>query len=872
MRATTMQPLWHLAASLTLAFALCVPQAAGRSDDRERERLPQVELRAFGVTDGSSNNPYNIAQMRIQRLYQRKHPHVALTPSTGLSIPGRAGDANLLMQIAGDVAPAVVNINFRRSDTYIGQRYLHPMDRYLEQAAGAAIERGHLLSNAEYAGQFSKGERYESEFRTRMAPQIWDVIRRKCPYGEKCPYLEEWGAAPAREHRHVWALPSSHVVMALFYRRDLFAEAGLPDRVPETMDELMQWARILHNPKNNIYGMNIPLSQTGWSTLSFLYSSGGRAVERREGDEWVCVFDSPEACDAYYFVARLFLEPFENEHGSFTGVVNVGDPNPMLRYGMWFSYIDQQAFAQVDPNVISFGPAPAGAGGGRGTEFNAGMMGIYAGIEKNVALRDAAWDWVLFSGGKEAQVELARTYVENGLGRFVQPEFLEMAGYPELIAEVPSGWAESAREALRHGVPEPYGRNCQMVYQYMSQAIDQIRTDRGMARLIAAGDEPAARQRVGEILKRRVAIANDKMLNVVAEPVRRFRARVAAAAALLITGVFALVFRTVFRAFSRNIVRSEADRLRGEWQFGRHKLAYLILIPALLSIALWSYWPLLRGTTMAFQDYNVRGYSQWVGLDNFGTVLFSADFWHAMLVSLQYTAMFMTLGFAAPIILALLLTEVPRGKIFFRTLYYMPAMLSGVVVIFLFKGFYGEFGLINQLLNYGVRAVNFLFGTEHAPFSSRWLELRSTALLCCMLPTIWAGMGPGCLIYLAALKGIPDDLYEAADIDGAGALQKIRHITLPSIRALIGINFIGAAIGCMQSGSSYILAMTGGGPYSPYGATEVIGLHIFWEAFMYLRFGTATAMAWVLGALLVGFTVLQLKRLSRMEFKAAGGM
>jgi multiple sugar transport system permease protein len=71
----------------------------------------------------------------------------------------------------------------------------------------------------------------------------------------------------------------------------------------------------------------------------------------------------------------------------------------------------------------------------------------------------------------------------------------------------------------------------------------------------------------------------------------------------------------------------------------------------------------------------------------------------------------------------------------------------------------------------------------------------------------------------------------------------------------------------MKGGGQYILAMTGGGPYTPNGQTEVVGLHIYWEAFAYLRFGPATAMAWILGSLLIGFTVLQLKRLKRMEFK-----
>ena len=319
------------------------------------------------------------------------------------------------------------------------------------------------------------------------------------------------------------------------------------------------------------------------------------------------------------------------------------------------------------------------------------------------------------------------------------------------------------------------------------------------------------------------------------------------------------------------MIRSDEDRARGEWQFGRNKVAYLILLPAVLSIAVWSYWPLMRGTVMAFQDYNVRGFSTWTGFDNFATVLFSNEFWYALYVSLKYTILFMTFGFIAPIILALMLAEVPKGKILFRVIYYLPAMLSGVVVIFLWKGFYGQHGMINQVLNFGVIAVNWIFGANITEFSIVWLNSPSFALVFCLLPTVWAGMGPGCLIYLAALKGIPDDLYEAADIDGAGSAQKAQYIAIPSIKALISINFIGAAIGCMQSGSSFVLAMTGGGPYAPFGETEVIGLHIFWEAFGFLRFGVATAMAWVLGVILIGFTVQQLQKLSKMEFKAAGG-
>lgn len=831
-----------------------------------------IEFKAWGVPDGNAWGPAGETAISIVRAFQKLHPDVKMVPATGLSAGGRSMDTVPLMQIAGDISPVVIYVNFRQSSTYINQKFLYPIDKYLEKASGTDVRDGHLMSTAQYVSALRRGSRYkENDFEERLSPQCWEVIRRECPYGEKCPYVKEWNETVAEKHSHVWCLPQSQGVIALFYRKDLFAEAGLPDRAPADMDEFMEWARKIHNPKEDVYGFNMALSETAWCTLSFFYSCGARAVERDAQGNWRCVFNSPEAVNAYYYVARLFLEPFENKFGKFDGVVNLGETNTTIRYAMYFSYIDQKTFDQIDPNIVNFGPVPKGQNGVRGSEFNAQMTGIYAGFDKDVRMRDIAWDWMMFYGGNEAKLIQAKVYVENGLGRFVQPKLLEQAGYPEFIKKVPAGWAEASVDAVKSGVPEPYGRNCQMVYNYMNHAIDQIRTDGEVKRCIDAKDEAGAKKRIQEILNVRVDIANQKMLNLLPADVRKFQTRVAAIVAIFIFSVFILVLIKVFKTFSRSIIRSDEDRARGEWQFGRNKVAYLILLPAVLSIAVWSYWPLMRGTLMAFQDYNVRGFSTWIGFENFATVLFSNEFWYALYVSLKYTILFMTFGFIAPIVLALMLAEVPRGKILFRVIYYLPAMLSGVVVIFLWKGFYGQHGMINQVLNFGVAAVNWVFGTNITELSIVWLNSPSFALVFCLLPTIWAGMGPGCLIYLAALKGIPEDLYEAADIDGAASAQKAWYIAIPSIKALISINFIGAAIGCMQSGSSFVLAMTGGGPYAPFGETEVIGLHIFWEAFGFLRFGVATAMAWILGSILIGFTVQQLQKLSKMEFKAAGG-
>jgi multiple sugar transport system permease protein len=153
----------------------------------------------------------------------------------------------------------------------------------------------------------------------------------------------------------------------------------------------------------------------------------------------------------------------------------------------------------------------------------------------------------------------------------------------------------------------------------------------------------------------------------------------------------------------------------------------------------------------------------------------------------------------------------------------------------------------------------------HLPEPYRWLSDSRTAMLACVMPMVWAGMGPGCLIYLAALKGIPDDYYEAADIDGATFIDKVMFVIFPNLKMLIIINFIGVFIGSWYGAVGNILAMTGGGAN-----TEVADLAIWYEAFTYLRLGPATAMAWMLGFMMIGFTVNQLKMLSKVEFRAAG--
>ena len=158
-----------------------------------------------------------------------------------------------------------------------------------------------------------------------------------------------------------------------------------------------------------------------------------------------------------------------------------------------------------------------------------------------------------------------------------------------------------------------------------------------------------------------------------------------------------------------------------------------------------------------------------------------------------------------------------------------------------------------------------LAATLRAGGTAALLQDPALAMVCCILPGVWAGAGMASLIYVAALQALPPDYYEAAAIDGAGILSRIRHITYPQLLPLMVINFVGAFIAAFQ-GMGSIFLLTFGGPGD---ATNVLSLAIWKEAYNNLRFSTATTMAWFLGVALIGFTYLQIRILRKVEFRRA---
>ncbi len=783
-------------------------------------------LKVFALPDPKNTDAFTKADIAVIEEFKRRHPDIELRSFSGIKIENMDLDAGPLMAIAGGVSPDIIYVNFRQSDTYISNDFLYPLDEFIDKLPPEEME-------------------------LRVADPVWPVIRR-AKHGSK--------------DVKTWCLPYETLVRVMIYRKDLFLRAGInPDNPPDNWDELLEYSRRLTVPEKGIYGLYLASGpQAAYDWITYLWSAGGNAVKQNpETGEWYAAFNSEAGVEAMEFYLKMITTDWRDASGNPQKgfVIREGDWGRMFEEGkiaIRMGYMNQKSLGgRLDPNLYGIAPAPAGPSGLRGSELNCRMMGIFSGAgETNNAgmgdrdpakVKKAAWDYIRFYDSEEARKIRMKVMIDAGYGKMQNPVFLKRYGYEEYLKYSPAGWIETFEEALANGKPEPYGHNCQKVYEYMTYPIDDCISLQENGKL---GDNPEERKaQILDILNKAAVRTNEKMIGKISPEERAKRNNWAVVVAIILFSGFTISIIKVWRIFTPAVSMTPSANVNKKKYFW----AFLMLFPALASIILWKYVPVLMGSVMAFQDYNIVGNSEWTGLQNFADVLFDPVWWAALGKTLYYMVISLGLGFFPPVILAILLQEVSHGKLIYRVIYYLPAVISGVIVIYLWKLLYdpSDAGGFNQILMW--------FGLE----KSRWLQDESLAMLCVVLPTIWAGVGPGCLIYLAALKGIPDENYEAADIDGANFFHKIRHIVLPSLKALITIQFISAFIAASQQ-SGFILVMTFGGPNE---ATKVADLLIFEKAYLYLNFGMATAMAWLLGMMMMGFTVIQMRKLSRMEFK-----
>jgi len=271
---------------------------------------------------------------------------------------------------------------------------------------------------------------------------------------------------------------------------------------------------------------------------------------------------------------------------------------------------------------------------------------------------------------------------------------------------------------------------------------------------------------------------------------------------------------------------------------------YMFISPWILGFLIFTLGPMIASLVLSFTDWDLLTHPSYSGLYNYSE-MFKNDprYIQSLKVTFIYSLTSVPLHLISSLLVAILLNQKIKGSALFRTILYLPSMVSGVANALLWRWMYSpEWGLINWLLG--------LMGIQGPP----WLYSKDWALPALIFMSIW-GLGQTMVIFLAGLKDIPLQLYEAAEIDGANTIQRFRYITLPMLSPVIFFNLIMGIIGSFQAFTT-AQVMTGGGPSN---ATLLYVLYLYENAFLFFKMGYASAQAWVLFLIVVSFSLLVIK-------------
>ena len=278
----------------------------------------------------------------------------------------------------------------------------------------------------------------------------------------------------------------------------------------------------------------------------------------------------------------------------------------------------------------------------------------------------------------------------------------------------------------------------------------------------------------------------------------------------------------------------------------RHEtiLGWLMVSPWLIGFICFSALPMFASLIISFTEWDMLSKPEWVGFENYKTLFFEDPLaLHSLNITILFTIVSIPLNIVFGLALAMLLNTSIRGLAIFRTIFYLPAILSGVAVALMWRWIFStEFGLLNALLS--------MIGIE----GPAWLTDRIWVLPSFVIMRLWS-VGGGMIIYLAGLQSIPTNLYEAANIDGANWWHRTRFITLPMLSPTIFFQLIVGFIFSMQIFTEAFI-MTNGGPAD---ASLFYLLYLYRQAFQYFDMGYASALAWVLFVVILVLTIILFK-------------
>ena len=288
------------------------------------------------------------------------------------------------------------------------------------------------------------------------------------------------------------------------------------------------------------------------------------------------------------------------------------------------------------------------------------------------------------------------------------------------------------------------------------------------------------------------------------------------------------------KLFTNNISKEKRETILG----------WVMVSPFLIGFVFLTAIPMIASFVISFSEWDMLSNPEWIGFDNYKKLFFEdALALHSLNITILFTIVSIPLNILFGLALAMLLNTSIRGLAIFRTIYYLPAILSGVAVALMWRWIFStQFGLLNALLD--------IIGIE----GPAWLTDRIWVLPSFVIMRLWS-VGGGMIIYLAGLQSIPTNLYEAADIDGANWWHKTRFITLPLLSPTIFFQLIVGFIFSMQIFTEAFI-MTNGGPAD---ASLFFLLYLYRQAFQYFDMGYASALAWVLFVVILFLTIVMFK-------------
>ena len=661
-----------------------------------------------------------------------------------------------------------------------------------------------------------------------------------------------------------YGLPWDGISVLVFYNKDMFDAEGIPYPTKDwTWDDFLQIARKLTKDTNGDGRME----QIGTNMMfgfldfqNFLWSFGGDFLN---ADRTANGIDNPGGLAAYQFVYDM---KYKYRATVWTGEVEEMTSEVQLltgRIGMTLagSYFMSTLFSVKDAMRWDVALMPIGPVGKR---FNrVSWDGIS--INKGTRYKEEAWRFLKYLVNEDPQalvgqmgrgfpvrrvdaekyymrpdsgvnMQLAIDAVEYGRCTPITPKFLEL-GTAILDLATRLNTEYSSKERNRGKItPEA-------AIAELAPRIDQI-----MVRELAKwGDNKKKNKADIPEARKYDALAFLAVPGLVA-------------LGMLIAYRFNKRFRIYFNLKFEEMVHMLKSRMaRGEALYG-----ILFASPWLLGLCIFTLFPICRSVLLSFCEwdpYDPIVNRTFVGLANYKRAFFEdSNVWIALRNTFTYAMFSVPLGITTSLSLALLLNQKIRGITIFRTVFYIPSIVSGVATAILWMYIFNPvFGPLNS----GIRYVNhllemsYVFAFIHFPEPS-WLADPNWAKPALILMSLWGAGGAGMLIFLAGLQGVPDELYEVADLDGASRLRKFWHVTLPMLTPTIYFNFIMGIIGSLQVFmQAYV--MTPGGSGGPDKSLLFYVLYLYHKAFVEYDMGYACALAWILFVIILTFTMAVVK-------------